>query len=129
MSQLAQLKNELEKSAPIENALEDVLQKFYTAMLKDTMIGFFFAGKDINKIVQGQMSLLLTVMGVREKYTGVPVGQAHLNLPPILEGHFNRRLVILQQTLEKYNFSKDAVKDWLEFEKKFHNVIVKSDVR
>ncbi|MBK9295165.1 MAG: hypothetical protein IPM57_12135 [Oligoflexia bacterium] len=125
MSQLLLLKEELLQRGDLELELEKILQKFYTVMANDSMIGFFFQGKDLNKIVNGQKELLLTAMGIKPTYTGRPVNQAHMNLPPILEGHFNRRLVILEQTLNEFKLRKDTVQNWIGFEKKFANVIVK----
>ena len=126
MQKMEALKKELtkENSLPDKN-LEVLLESFYGKMLSDTMLGFFFQGKDLKHIVEQQKSLLMMVMGFKKTYEGKPVNQAHQNLPPILPGHFDRRLVLLKETLQENNISLKAQEEWLSFENQFRNVIVK----
>jgi truncated hemoglobin YjbI len=105
--------------------IDKVLQSFYKKMSHDTMIGFFFHQKDLQKVIERQKEFLLMVFGYEKSYTGRSVMAAHMNLPPILEGHFNRRLVLLKETLQEFNFPDKAQQDWLGFEEGFRKVIVK----
>lgn len=103
--------------------LGEILEVFYQAMQKDVMIGFFFAGKDIDKIAQMQKAFILKVAGLSKEYPGKLPNHAHLNLPPILRGHFDRRLVILKQVLTDQGVSSETTQIWLEFEEAFRNVV------
>ncbi len=129
---LSFLKTYLEKENPgetgvtggVEIKLHSILQKFYQTLSSDLMIGFFFAGKDLEKIIHGQTKLLMTVMGFEKKYDGVPVSQAHANIAPIGRGHFHRRIVLLEKVLIDLDLPEAAKQDWLNFEKQFENVVV-----
>lgn len=119
------LKSELEARGPISDSLLKVLNDFYRKMTKDTMLSFFFQGKDIEHIIEQQRKLLLMVLGIEKKYGGKPVGTAHADMPPILQGHFDRRLFLLSETLKENNFSAEAASQWVGFERQFEKVIVK----
>lgn len=105
--------------------LQDILEDFYFRMSKDVMIGYFFFGKDLKHIAHQQGGFILKAMGVDPSYRGKGPASAHLNLPDIREGHFNRRLVILEETLRDHKLSEQAIRVWIGFEQQFHNVIVK----
>lgn len=106
-------------------ALLNVLNDFYSRMSNDTMIGFFFAGKDIKEIAKKQYKFLLKAAGVTNTYEGKIPREAHTKLPPIHDGFFRRRLVILRETLEDYNLSQARIEDWIAFENSFFADIVK----
>jgi truncated hemoglobin YjbI len=93
-------------------------------MSRDAMIGFFFDGKNPVEIAQGQMRFLLRAMGASPTYAGKPPAQAHTQLAPILTGHFDRRLQILEQTLTDHHLSPEDVQIWLSFENAFRDGIV-----
>jgi len=108
-----------------EERLHAILQDFYRALSQDVMVGFFFDGKDLNTIAAKQAEFLLRAMGARTRYSGKAPALAHLELPPILEGHFFRRRVLLEQTLQKHHVPEPQIQTWLEFEDVFKNSIVK----
>jgi hemoglobin len=107
-----------------EKKLETILKDFYRRMSADTMIGFFFQGKDIDAIALKQKEFLMRAMGASPSYEGKPPSQAHLKLPPILEGHFNRRLQILESTLREHGLSDEDMRTWITFENAFRDGIV-----
>jgi truncated hemoglobin YjbI len=107
-----------------ENSLRLILQDFYRRMSKDILIGFFFTGKDIQAISEKQLEFLLVGMGIQSKFHGKGPSQAHMELPPILDGHFDRRLVLLRETLLAHGVGAAEVETWLEFEEAFRKVIV-----
>lgn len=122
---MSSLRKELETKGELGFELGKILDRFYEKMTKDTMLGFFFQGKDIQHVIGQQKKLLSMVMGVTKIYDGKPVSTAHTHLPQILAGHFNRRLVLLEETLNEFKLSKQSISEWLDFEKKFEKVIVK----
>jgi truncated hemoglobin YjbI len=108
-----------------EEKLEDILKKFYTRMSKDILVGFFFSGKDLEKIVGQQRDFLLRAMGEKRIYKGRSPKTAHRGLPPILKGHFDRRLKLLGDVLKEEGLSAKAVTCWKNFEESFRQSIVK----
>lgn len=96
-----------------------MLDDFYHAMSTDLLVGFFFDGKDLKKIAQMQKKFLLRAMGVNPSYEGKAPAQAHSEIAPILKGHFDRRLRILEEVLKKYGLTPKSIKTWIEFEETF----------
>ena len=93
-------------------------------MLADTLVGFFFYGKDLDLIAERQLSFLLRAMGARDSYAGKPPAHAHDALSPILTGHFDRRLRILEETLYIHGVESRHVATWVAFEESFRQAIV-----
>jgi truncated hemoglobin YjbI len=112
-------------SQECEKQLRRILCDFYTRMSKDIMIGFFFTGKSPEEIAEHQFHFLMRAMGASASYEGRSPVQAHADLPPILSGHFDRRLQILQETLTDFNLDANSIQIWLEFENSFRDVLVK----
>lgn len=108
-----------------EDALYNVLLEFYQAMSTDTMIGFFFTGKDLAQVARKQQEFILKAAGLRENYEGKNPANAHLALPPILAGHFDRRLKVLEETLRKKGLQEPSVRTWISFENAFRAVVQK----
>ena len=107
-----------------EARLEAILKDFYARMKDDVLIGFFFDGKDTDEIARIQKQFLLRAMGVTPSYSGKPPATAHEKIAPILRGHFDRRLQILEQTLKDQGLSPEDVTTWITFENAFRDAIV-----
>lgn len=107
-----------------EAGLQRVLDDFYARMSRDVLIGFYFDGKDISDIARRQKDFLMKAMGASASYGGKLPAQAHQNLPPILTGHFDRRLKILEETLRDHGLSSEDIRIWLNFERAFRGAIV-----
>jgi truncated hemoglobin YjbI len=107
-----------------EQRLADILKDFYRLMSTDLLIGFFFDNKDVDAIALTQKDFLMRAFGARATYKGKAPADAHTQLAPILEGHFNRRLQLLDQTLHKHGLSEEDIKNWLTFENAFRDGIV-----
>ena len=108
-----------------ELQLQTILRDFYERMSADVMLGFFFTGKDIQSIADQQKNFLLYAAGLNSTYSGKNPHSAHLSLPPILPGHFDRRLVILKETLRDHGLSERDIKTWINFENAFRDVVTK----
>ncbi len=113
------------ESAGHEDGLRNILLDFYARMARDVMIGFFFEGKNLADIVDKQIGFLLRAAGLRESYSGKAPAAAHLELPKILPGHFDRRLRILEETLSAHGLTPDAIATWVAFESAFRDGIVR----
>lgn len=117
----------LELDSPVGagiDRLNSLLGAFYEELASDLLVGFFFDSKDLSAIRTAQASFLLKAMGVTQSYSGHPPAKAHLKLPPILSGHFDRRLIILRKHLEAAGLSPEAIRTWIEFENSFRPGIV-----
>jgi truncated hemoglobin YjbI len=96
-------------------------------MASDTMLGFFFSSKDLHHIVLQQSSFLLRAMGQIKTYSGKSPGKAHVKIAPILQGHFDRRILLLRETLKEFSLTPGSIEIWASFEEQFRKYIVESE--
>jgi hemoglobin len=106
-----------------EAGLGAILKDFYHRMSEDILIGFFFDGKDIDHIAEMQKQFLMRAMGATPSYAGKPPAKAHDELAPILKGHFDRRLRILEDVLRSHGLGDEDIRTWIEFESAFREGI------
>lgn len=104
--------------------LNSILEDFYQRMEQDVMLAYFFTGKDLKHIAHQQAQFLLNAAGFIERFDGKGPASAHVALPPILEGHFDRRLVLLRETLQTHQLETPMVELWVSFEATFRNIVV-----
>lgn len=104
-------------------AVRKILQRFYRALASDAIVGFHFAGRDLEAIVDGQLGFLLKAFGVTAEFAGRHPSVAHQGLAPILRGQFDRRLVLLGEVLEAAGLSADERALWLGVERSMRAVV------
>jgi len=104
--------------------VQAIVLDFYKRMENDVLVGFFFAGKDISAIAAKQSEFLLRAMGLTPSYSGKPPANAHTEMPPILTGHFDRRLKVLEETLTSHHLKREQILVWIGFENAFRDAIV-----
>jgi truncated hemoglobin YjbI len=107
-----------------EDGLTRILRDFYRRMSGDVLIGFFFEGKDTDAIADQQRAFLMKAMGATPSYSGKPPAQAHRAIAPILAGHFDRRLRLLEDTLKAHGLAAEDIRIWVDFESAFREGIV-----
>ncbi len=107
-----------------EERLSLILRDFYRRMATDILVGYFFMGKDPDEVAEKQMEFLLKAMGQSDTYSGKSPARAHQQLPPILTGHFDRRLKLLEETLRDHGLQESSIQVWLRFENSFRVAIV-----
>ncbi|MEN9722692.1 MAG: hypothetical protein RJB38_678 [Pseudomonadota bacterium] len=107
-----------------KDRVHHIMLGFYERMAQDTMIGFFFAGKNLSEIAARQAEFLLKAMGESRTYSGLSPAQAHEKLAPILPGHFDRRTRLLEGHLKDQGLSPRAIQAWLDFEQAFRAPIL-----
>jgi len=96
------------------DALRAVLRDFYDRVFADPMIGFLFAGKNRERLIQKEWEMTARILGASEiAYTGRPMPEAHAR-SPILGGHFERRLHLLAETLADHGVDPEVRRVWLE---------------
>ncbi len=106
-----------------EPTLKIILRDFYSRMASDILIGYFFQGKDLLAISDRQTQFLLYGSGLIKNYSGKSPTTAHRSLPPISQGHFDRRLILLRETLQEHGLSESNIQIWIDFENAFRDVI------
>ncbi len=95
-----------------ESRLRAIVNAFIDRVFEDRMIGFFFRNADRARIKEMEYQLAGSFLGADIKYTGKPLGKAHVN-HPIMGGHFARRRQILKETLEAYQVVEEIKAAWL----------------
>ncbi len=106
-----------------EEEVRRCLRVLYTKMLADRMVGFFFEGRDLEPIVNGQVSLVRAMLGGPGVYTGAPLPEAHRALP-LLPGHFDRRHTLLAEVLESEGVDERVKATWLEADAAWRKAIL-----
>lgn len=104
------------------DALRAVITDFYERVFDDTMIGFLFAGKDKQRLIDKEWEFTAAFLGADVTYTGKPIRAAHAR-SPILGGHFERRLQILKDALAAHNIDEAVCERWLS-----HTLALRSQV-
>ena len=89
------------------DSLRAVLVDFYDRVFADVMIGFLFAGKDQQQLVELEWQFTARLLGADVPYRGRPMRAAHAR-SPILGGHFERRLQILRNTLADHRVDPEV---------------------
>lgn len=107
-----------------EERIAGIVRRFYDKIAGDVLIGFFFEGHDLDRIAAMQTAFLLRAMGLRPSYTGKPPATAHSALAPILTGHFDRRLFLLDAHLASEGLDVTQRAIWLGFENAFRESII-----
>ncbi len=96
-----------------ESRLRAIVNAFIDRVFEDRMIGFFFRNVDPARLKEMEYQLAASFLGANVKYTGRPLGKAHVN-HPIMGGHFARRRQILKETLEAYQVAEEIKAAWLD---------------
>ena len=96
-----------------DEALRRVIRDFYDRVFADPMIGFLFAGKNKERLIQKEGELVASLLGGRIEYSGRSMARAHARVR-ITTGHFDRRLTILEETLADHAVDPEVRGRWLE---------------
>ena len=109
-----------------EDGVRKILRRLYEKMFADVMVGFLFAGKEIDVLVEHQTWFTARFLGgPQDKYTGRPLPEAHASLP-LLPGHFDRRHHLLRETLAELSVPQHVVERWLEIDQQLKTAVLKS---
>lgn len=99
-----------------ERALRAIVEDFVDRVSRDMIVGFFFAGKDLGRIIDKEFELAAARMGGPFSYTGLPLARAHKPLG-INRGHLRRRLAILRHVLESRGVDPEIAERWISHER------------
>lgn len=106
-------------------SVRELLDRFYLRLFDDVLVGFFFVGHDRATIVEGQLQFLRWATGEQADLAGRHPSTAHEGLPPILGGHFDRRLVVLDEVLREEGVADADREAWLRIERSMRKHLVK----
>ena len=106
--------------------LDEIVWRFYRRVFDDAMIGFFFAGADLDDIAAAQVEYVRARLGNEDvEYSGKAIRRAHLE-HPILSGHFDRRHQLLRETLEEFDVPDHVRRAWLDLEQSLRELVVRT---
>ena len=103
--------------------VERLVRAFVEASARDFIVGFFFEGKDLERIILHETELAIAHLGGPSRYSGKPLRAAHGPLR-INRGHFRRRLAILRTILREEGAPEDIVDRWVEANRALENSVV-----
>jgi hemoglobin len=95
-----------------EAGLSAILRDFLERVRRDVMIGYHFDGVDFTRLLQFELEFAGQHLGGPGTYSGRPLHAAHAS-HRILGGHFDRRLRLLEQTLEDHGVPAEVRQRWL----------------
>ena len=95
-----------------EPALRAVITDFYQAVFADLMIGYLFVGKDRQRLIDREVEFTARLLGGRGPYQGRSMPAAHRGLG-IMGGHFDRRMQLLREALDRHQVAAPIVDAWL----------------
>lgn len=105
------------------DAVRALIADFVGRISRDFVIGFLFAGKDLERIVRHETELALLQLGGGGAYTGRPIGAVHRALP-INRGHFRRRLAFLRTVAREHGVPEDVIERWIDHNQRLEPVVV-----
>jgi len=106
------------------DAMRVILRDFYDRLFVDLIVGFFFAGRDKAQLVEHQLHFTARALGADVVYTGRSMPDAHAGLPPILQGHFDRRHKLLGDVLRAHAVPAAARDAWLDYDRSFRRAVL-----
>ncbi len=108
-----------------EEGLRRVLRTLYDRLFDDMMVGFLFAGKDKEQLIEHQLWFTAKFLGGPSRYVGRSLPDAHAALP-ILPGHFDRRHQMLREVLEEHHVPAAVRDEWLRVDQSLRHAVIKS---
>ena len=96
-----------------EPVLRAIIDHFIDRVVADTMIGFFFARINKDRLKQLEYEFAAQHLGADVVYSGRQIHEAHQR-HAIMGGQFRRRLVLLKETLAAFDVPEHIVEHWVQ---------------
>lgn len=109
-----------------EDALAQIVRAFVERMASDFVVGFHFAGKDLDRVIFRETELAASHLSGVQRYGGRGLGEVHAPLR-IHKGHFRRRLHLLGATLRDHGVPDDVAGRWIAHDAALEDVVASSD--
>ena len=97
-----------------EAGLRPIIDEFVDGCFDDLMIGFLFRTASRDRVKEFEFQHAAAHLGGDVSYGGRPIDRAHAK-HRIMGGHFDRRLTILRQTLQKHSVPPTVIERWLAY--------------
>lgn len=107
-----------------EAALRAIIDDFVERVTTDMMIGFLFRAVDKQRLKELEFQFASRHLGGPHRYEGRPLTEAH-KAHPIMGGQFNRRLRLLDQTLQDHGAPLEVRSLWLAHNEKLRSQITR----
>ena len=108
-----------------EPAVRAVLRTLYDRLFDDVVVGFLFAGKDKDRLIEHQLWFTARFLGGPSRYEGKSLPDAHAALP-LLPGHFDRRHHLLRQALAEHQVPAAVAAEWLRVDASLRTAVLKT---
>lgn len=95
-----------------EAGVRPIVDRLIERVSSDLMIGFFFRAADLERVKRHELEWARAHLGGPAAYTGRSLPEAH-RAHPIAEGHFERRLKILEEVLTEHEVPAEIRAEWL----------------
>jgi hemoglobin len=105
-----------------ESAVRQVVDRFVDRMAADSVVGFFFDGKDLFRLKAHEYEHAAGALGAAVAYTGRPIAPLHRPLR-INAGQFRRRLALLRQEIDRAGIPEDVRERWLAEQRRMQHAI------
>lgn len=105
-----------------EEALKSAIDDFVDRCFADMMIGYMFPEVRRDRIKRFEFEHAAEHLGSGSGYGGRPIDKAHAALR-IMGGHFDRRLMILRETLVDHNMPEDIIERWLAYHESLRTLV------
>ena len=106
-----------------DHGLRTILSDFYDRVFDDPMIGYMFHGLDRTHLVEREVEFTARLLGENREYHGRSMAEAHRR-HHIARGHFARRLVLLEQTLDDHRVDEKVRHCWLDHTRALAQVVM-----
>jgi len=106
--------------------LRAVIADFYDRVFADVMIGYMFAGRDKQRLIDKEWELTARLLGGGQAYTGKGMREAHSALQ-IFTGQFDRRLQLLRNVLRDHRVDPEVAQAWIDHQLALRDDIVAGD--
>ena len=92
--------------------LRSILSSFYDRLYDDIMIGYMFHGLPKERLIELEYQFTARLLGHKIPYEGRGMRAAH-GRHRIMGGQFERRFVVLRETLESHAVPAAVQAEWL----------------
>lgn len=103
----------------------ELIASFVDRIVHDAMIGFLFRNVNIEVLKVRETDFAEAHLG-GAAYAGRPIRDAHAR-HRIMGGQFNRRMVLLERTLDEFRVPEDIKRRWLDQNRGLRTQVTKDE--
>jgi len=109
-----------------EAGVKPIVERLIERVSGDLMIGFFFRDADLERVKRHELEWARAHLGGPASYSGRSLPEAHA-AHPIAEGHFARRLKILEEVLVEFEVPDAVQAEWLAHDRAQRGAVVQTE--